>query len=139
MRKIILTAALLCTMVVNCNAQYWQGLEYPTMDLYDTNLMIAHIQAVRETAAQRLEYYRYFSNLAIDAYNNGRWSDVIDNVNNAFSTDYVNGDLYFIRGYAYEQLGYTSDAKKDYKRGRKEGSDLAARALEALKARMKKK
>jgi hypothetical protein len=64
---------------------------------------------------------------------------VIDNVNNAFSTDYVNGDLYFIRGYAYEQLGYTSYAKKDYKRGRKEGSDLAARALEALKARMKKK
>jgi hypothetical protein len=139
MRKIILTAALMCTMAVNCNAQYWQGLEYPTMDLYDTNLMIAHIQAVRETAAQRLEYYRYFSNLAIDAYNNGRWSDVIDNVNNAFSTDYVNGDLYFIRGYAYEQLGYTSYAKKDYKRGRKEGSDLAARALEALKARMKKK
>ncbi len=139
MKKIIMTAALMCTMAANCNAQYWQGLEYPTMDLYDTNLMLEHIRVARETTAQRLEYYKYFRDLAIDAYNNGRWSDVIDNVNNAFSTDYVCGDLYFIRGFAFEQLGYTSDAKKDYKKGSKEGSFRAARALEALKARSKSK
>ncbi|MBR4924978.1 MAG: hypothetical protein IKZ61_04415 [Prevotella sp.] len=139
MKRIIFATALMCTMAMNCNAQYWQGLEYPTRDLYDTNLMMEHIRAVRETAAQRLELYNYYSNLAVEAYYNHRWVDVITYVNNAFSTDYVSGDLYFIRGFAFEQLGYTSDAKKDYKRGSKNGSMNAAMALESLKAKKKKK
>ena len=49
------------------------------------------------------------------------------------------GELFYIRGYAYEQLGNLKAAKKDYKTGKKYNCAEAAQALEALKAKRKAK
>jgi hypothetical protein len=76
--------------------------------------------------------YKHFSNLAIDAYNNGRWGDVIENVNMAETAGRIHGELYFIRGYAYEQLGYIKKAKKNYECGIIKGSIEAENALDSL-------
>ncbi|MBR4924969.1 MAG: hypothetical protein IKZ61_04370 [Prevotella sp.] len=75
-------------------------------------------------------FYKHFYNLALDAYNNGRWQDVIENANTAsLVPGNVNSDLYFIRGYAYEQLGYIKKAKENY---RCSDSDEAEKALVSL-------
>lgn len=75
-------------------------------------------------------FYKHFYDLALDAYNNGRWQDVIENANIAFLVPgNVNSDLYFIRGYAYEQLGYIKKAKENY---RCCDSDEAEKALASL-------
>jgi len=47
--------------------------------------------------------------------------------------------LYYMRGYAYEQLGKLRAAKKDYKKGMKNNSQEAALALASLKARKKRR
>ena len=43
------------------------------------------------------------------------------------------GKLYFFRGFAYESLGYYSNAKKDYKAAKKNGVHEATAALERIK------
>ncbi len=138
MKKKILLMTIACAFSLNGKAQiyaYDHGVKMPTMDLYDPDLMRMAIQAARETAPQRRANFERYSNDAIEAYNNKNWNLAIQYVNLALRTCFENGQLYYIRGYAYEQLGYLRFAKKDYKRGRNLNSPEAADALEALKAK----
>ena len=140
MKKMIMTVALMCTIVLSSRAQvygYDQALKLPTVDLYDDALMEMELRAARETAARRQKAFEHFGDLAYDAYLNKRWVDVINNVNSALNTGYYNGKLYYFRGVAYESLGYYKNAKKDYKVAKKKGVFEANAALERVKQKRK--
>ena len=140
MKKRIMIIALTCLMTKGVNAQvyaYDSWMKMPTTDLYDTGVMNMYLRALAETAAKRKADFKYFSELAYDAYCKKQWQSVIDNVNWALSTKYYCSDIFYMRGYAYESLGDYKRAKKDYKRAKKEGYYRAAQALETLKYRQR--
>ena len=142
MKKMILTMALTCLMTKGAEAQigpYDTYMRMPSADLYDMGMMNAYARVLAEAAARRQEIYDRYSNMAVEAYKNRQWNSVIYYVNMALETKYYSGQLYYIRGYAYEQNGNLRAAKKDYKKGKKYGSIEAARALEALKAKSKRR
>ena len=136
MKKKVLTLALMCLTVLSGKAQFYgyeQAIQLPTMDLYDNATMEMALRAARETAPRRQQAFEFYGDQAYDAYLNKRWGDVINNVNNALKTGYYNGKLYYFRGFAYESLGYYSNAKKDYKVAKKNGVYEANAALERIK------
>jgi len=138
MKKAIILMALFNLLSIEGYAQvygYERNLQMPTRDLYDQGITDMYLRALAETAGKRKASFNHYSSLALEAHNNHQWLQVINYVNMALRTDYENGRVYFLRGYANEQLGYLRDAKKDYKRGRKLGSYEAANALSSLKAR----
>ena len=142
MKKKIFIMTLVCSAAMNLNAQIYAGdtsLPMPTRDLYDTGMMNMYLRAMAETAAQRKENYYHYSDMALEAYKNKQWNNVVYYVNEALNTKYYSGELYYLRGYAFEQLGNLRAAKKDYKTGIKHNCPEAAHALEALKVRSKRK
>ena len=141
MKKKVMIMTLACAMAAGAKAQvysYDRRMEMPTRDLYDNDMMNMLLRATAETAQRRKESFRQYSQMATEAYNAKRWSHAINYVNLAFGTQYENGTLYYIRGYAYEQLGDYKSAKKDYKKGVKFYSVEAAQALERLKEERKR-
>ena len=146
MKKRTLTITVMMLMLVmTANAQvgaYDRAIPLPTRDLYDTqtmNMALAHAQMAARVEAQRKELFSIYANKAVEAYNNSQWVVAINCVNNALETTYYNADVYYIRGYAYEKLGYYRDAKKKKKKAKKYGNEYAEDALESLKVKMKKK
>ena len=142
MKKEILAMTIACAMASNAEAQIYSGdtwVQLPTVDLYDNDVMRMNMQVLAQTAALRRDNYYRYSDLAIDAFNERRWNSVIKYVNAALNTMYYSGALYYMRGYAFEQLGNLRAAKKDYKMGKKYNCREAAQALEDLKARNKRK
>ena len=146
MKKRTLTITVMMLMLVmTANAQvgaYDRAIPLPTRDLYDTqtmNMALAHAQMAARVEAQRKELFSIYANKAVEAYNNSQWVVAINCVNNALETTYYNADVYYIRGYAYEKLGYFRDAKRDYRKAKKYGNVYAESALESLKIKMKKK
>ena len=142
MKKRLFVVLIVGTLINEAKAQissYDSWSRLPTMDLYDTGTMNAYARAVAETAARRKRLFEYYSDLAVEAYNEEQWSYAIDCVNNALNTQYYSGLVFYIRGYALEQLGDEKAAMKDYKKGKKYGSEAAASALESLKDRRKRK
>ena len=142
MKKKIFAMTLVCSVAMNLNAQIYAGdtwMPMPSRDLYDTGMMNMQLQVMAETAALRKESYYRYSDMALEAYKNKQWNYVVYYVNEALSTKYYTGELYYLRGYAFEQLGNLRAAKKDYKTGMKHNCPQAAQALEALKGRSKRK
>lgn len=139
MKKKLLIGAMMCGMALNAQAQYQydRALPMPTVDLYDTGMMNMYLRALAETSARRQQSYEQYAELAFDAFDNRQWSSVISYVDQALSTLYYCGDLFYIRGYAYEQLGNVRAARKDYKAGKKYNCAEAAQALEVLKTKKK--
>ena len=133
MKKKILVSATACFMAMSVNAQ----VLFPTPDLYDTDMMSMYINAARETARARLDNFMYYYDKAVNAYNGQQWNNVIYYAKKAFETDYEDGQLYFMRGVAYERQGYVKEAKKDYKTALKQGYREAQKALEYLEAKRK--
>lgn len=137
-----MTVALMCLMAMSSKAQVYPvdtWMQMPTRDLYDTGMMNMYARALAETEARRQAAFEQYYDLAIEACGKEQWSDVIYCVNNALATKYHTDGIYYLRGYAYEKIGNLRAAKKDYKKGKKYNSPEAARALEALKARNKRK
>ena len=146
MKKRMLTiTVMMLLLAMTANAQvgaYDRAIPLPTRDLYDTQTMsmaLAHAQMAARVEAQRKELFSIYANKAVEAYNNSQWVVAINCVNSALETTYYNGDVYYIRGYAYEKLGYYRNAKRDYKKAKKYGNEDAESALESLKIKMKKK
>lgn len=142
MKRKVIIGMVMCLMAVNAKAQVYAGdswTQLPTMDLYDTGAMNMHLRALAETSTVRQRNYLFYSDLAMEAFKNKQWNYVIKCVNDALSTQFYCGQLYFLRGYALEQLGDLRAAKKDYKTGAKYDCSEAAQALAALKARKKRK
>ena len=138
MKKITILV-LLCLMSINSQAQvyaYDSSLKMPTRDLYDTEVMNMTLRAYAETAARRSAYFKQYSRMAAEAYNEENWYDAIKYANSALSL-FENGQQYYIRGYGYESLGYLKEAKKDYKRAKKLGYYDAVQALESLNEKIK--
>lgn len=139
MKKKILTTVLLLSLIANANAQIYPGdtyMKYPTRDLYDPAIMSMTLRAYAETAAQRAAFFDQYAEMAAEAFNEHRWGDAINYATSALSL-FENGQQYFIRGYAYEKLGYLKEARKDYKKSKKMGYSDAARALEAVNEKIK--
>ena len=142
MRKKILTMSLLCSMAMGANAQvyaYDTWLQMPTKDIYDDGMMNMYARALAETAARRKALFEQFSDRADEAFNKKQWNYVIYYVNEALETQYYNGELFFLRGCAYEMLGNERQAKKDYRKGKKNGSYRAVLAMEQLKEKQKQR
>ena len=141
MKKRLLIGAMMCWMALSAQAQYQydRALPLPTVDLYDTGVMNMYMRALAETSARRQQSYEKYSELAFNAFNSRQWSNVVSYVGAALNTGYYCGSLYYIRGFAYEQLGNLRAAKKDYKTEKKYDCVEAARALDALKAKRKAK
>ena len=135
MKKKLLMMALAGSMALGCEAQ----VLFPTPDLYDTGMMNMYINAARETARARLDSFIYYYGKAVDAYNDQQWDNVIYFANQAFATDYEDGQLYFMRGIAYDCKGRTHDAKKDLKTALKQGYEDAQKALDYIEAREKQR
>ena len=142
MRKKILTMSLLCAMAMGANAQiyaYDTWMRMPTRDIYDEGAMNMYARALAETAARRKANFERYSNLADEAFNKKQWNYVIYYVNEALETQYYNGELFYLRGIAYEMLGNERQAKKDYRKGKKNGSYRAVLAMEQLKEKQKQR
>lgn len=140
MKKTVMMMAVMSLMAVGAKAQvyaYDQALPLPTVDLYDTGVMNMTLRAMAETAAWRKQRYEEMADMALEAYKKKQWLNVIGYVNDALSTGFYCGELFYIRGNAFEQLGDVKTAKKDYKTGKKYNCKEAAQALEALKAKRK--
>ena len=138
MIKKLMVMTLTCSMATSVGAQiysYDRGVQLPTGSVYDTDMMNMQLRVLAETAAMRKENYHRYSEMAFEAYHNSNWNNVIYYVNAALNTLYYSGTLYYIRGYAYEQLGNLRAAKKDYKTGKKYNCPEAVQALESLKAK----
>ena len=144
MKKKILMMALMCQMAASSNAQVYGGdtwVQLPTRDLYDSQTMsmaLQHAEMAARIRARKEAMWEQYSDLAYENYNNRQWNRVISSVNLALETGFYNSDVYYMRGYAYEQLGYFKLAKKDYRKAKKYGNYQAESALDALKERMKK-
>lgn len=142
MRKEFLMMSLLCSMAMGANAQiyaYDTWMQMPTRDLYDDGMMNMYIKALAETAAKRKANFEQYSNLAVEAFKKKQWNYVILYVNNALETQYYNGEVFYLRGFAYEMLGDERQAKKDYRKGKKNGSYRAEIAMEQLKEKQKQR
>ena len=140
MKKKLAAIALMCVTTTGINAQvygYDSWAQMPTMDLYDSGVTNMYLRALAETAARRKADFELYTNQATEAFQKHRWTEVINRVNWALSTEYYNGEIFNMRGYAYEMLGNLSAAKKDYKKGKKHGSYKASMALDSLKAKIK--
>ena len=139
MKKKVMMLALMCLVMVKGNAQtygYDDYVRFPTMDLYDPGVMNMAVRAQAEMAARRQEMFRFYASRTIDAYKAQRWYDVIENASSTINIDPL-GLVFFMRGQAYEALGYYDAALSDYKVGKKDNCPEAASALVALKAKMK--
>lgn len=142
MKKGLFILMMMCAMTLNSSAQIYGGesaLQLPVRDIYDTELMNAYANALRETAASRLQDFHFFTDRAMEAMAQEKWDLAIKCIDMALGTGYYNGDLYWMRGLSNEKLGDYTTAKADYKTGKKLGSEYAGQALEALKERMKRK
>ena len=144
-KKIITLTVMGCMTVMNVNAQVYGGdtwVQFPTRDLYDSqtmNMALQHAEMAARVRARKEAMWEQYSDLAYENYNNRQWNRVISSVNLALETGFYNSDVYYMRGYAYEQLGYFKQAKKDYRKAKKYGSYQAVSALDALKEKMKKR
>ena len=136
--------AVMCLMAASSNAQVYGGdtwVQLPTRDLYDSqtmNMALQHAEIAARVRARKEAMWEQYSDLAYENYNDRQWNRVISSVNLALETGFYNSDMYYMRGYAYEQLGYYKLAKKDYRKAKKYGNYQAESALDALKERMKK-
>jgi len=142
MTKKIFAVALTCLISTSVEAQvyaYDTWLQMPTKDIYDDGMMNMYARALAETAARRKANFERYSNLADEAFYKKQWNYVIYYVNEALETQYYNGELFFLRGCAYEMLGNERQAKKDYRKGKKNGSYRAALAMEQLKEKQKQR
>ena len=142
MTKKIFAVALTCLISTSVEAQvyaYDSWVQMPTKDIYDDGMMNMYLRAVAETAARRKALFEQFSDRADEAFNKKQWNYVIYYVNEALETQYYNGELFFLRGCAYEMLGNERQAKKDYRKGKKNGSYRAALAMEQLKEKQKQR
>ena len=139
MKYLIILTALMCQFAVSMKAQIYPGdtyVRYPTRDLYDPAIMNMSLRAYAETAARRAALFDQFAQWAADAYNDARWNDAIKYASSALSL-FENGQQYYIRGYAYESLGYLKEAKKDYKKSKRRSYPDGARALERVSEKIK--
>jgi hypothetical protein len=142
MKKGFVFLIMTFAVVLKSPAQIYGGdyaVQLPTRDIYDTEVMNAYANALRETAGRREQIFNFYSDKALDAGLEKQWELCIYYVDKALETGFYNADLYFVRGLANEQLGKYKDAKKDYKTSKKLGSVHAAKALESLKEKMKRK
>ena len=141
MKKKVMTLAMMCCLAMSSEAQIYAGDTWaplPTKDLYDTGAMNSYMRAYSETAAMRREIVDFYGHNAIEAYKNQRWNDVIRDASVALKYAPY-GVFYYIRGCAYEALGYYRQAKSDYKASKKDGYSDADEALTCLKAKMRAK
>jgi tetratricopeptide (TPR) repeat protein len=138
-KKCVLMMAMACMASAKSWAQYDGPVIFPTTELYDSGAMNAYVRALAETASRRKENYEFFADKAFEAFHDRQWWDVVSYVGHALDTKYYDGELYYIRGYAYEELGMLNAAKKDYRKGVRYGSRYAAEALAELKEKMKRK
>lgn len=142
MKKKMIAIAFMCMMAMGAQAQvysYDTWSQLPVNDLYDTGMMNTHLGAMAATAARREAAFDYYCDQASEAYGRREWNYVIYYADKALNTQYCSGNIYFMRGFANEQLGNYRAAKRDYKKGKKHNSQLAARALEYLKDKMRRK
>ena len=142
MKKRILAITFMCAMAMNVDAQVYAGdtwVQMPTMDLYGTGMMNMYARALAETAERRRANFDWYFDKAVDAYEREEWNEVVYLVNQALETKYECGVIYYIRGHAYEQLGNYRAAKKDYKKSKKMNIPAAARALESLKTKSRRR
>ena len=142
MKKKIFAVALTCLISTGVEAQvyaYDSWVQMPTKDIYDDGMMNMYLRAVAETAARRKALFEQFSDRAAEAFKRKQWSLVICYVNDAFETQYYNGELYYLRGYAFEMLGDERQAKKDYRNGKRNNSYQAALALVQLKEKQRQR
>ena len=133
---------MMCAATLSGQAQiygYDQAIELPKADLYDMDMVNAYANALRETAPRRQQFFRFYSDKAMEAGIEKQWELCLYYVDKALETGCHNGDIYYVRGLANEQLGRLKDAKRDYKTGKKMGSEYAATALEELKEKMKRR
>lgn len=139
MGKKQLIGVMMCLMSLGAEAQTYAGdtwAQLPTADLYDTGVMNMSLSAYAEMAAQRQRMCHYYTNEALSAFKEKRWYDVINYSSHAIDLD-PNGGLFFIRGAAYESLGYLKEAKTDYKRSKRKHFAQAKIALQRVKDTMK--
>lgn len=120
------------TIAMSCWGQYVDPIQFPTADLYDSGVMNSYARALTGTASIRHRNYEQYVEWTLEAWDNEEWSKMVRYVNCALSTGYWVPDLYYLRGLAYEKMGYMKEAKKDFKKGKREGSTHAAEALDAL-------
>lgn len=137
MNRIKFTVSLALMFICSLNIQA-QEVPIPTADLYDTEMMTTYLQTLAETKDIREKVYDQYVELAFIAAKNQHWSYVVNFVTSALNTGFWNADLYYLRGIAYEHLGLLKYAKRDFKKGKRKGSEYAANALERLKSTKKK-
>lgn len=116
-----------------------QFVQFPTCDIFDTDMMRMALNTAREMSIRRERDYNYNYDMALKACANQQWMQAIAYCNRAMRYKDAGGDLYFIRGYAYEQMGDYTAAKNDYWKGKDLGSSSAASMLSSFDERMRER
>lgn len=142
MKHLILTLFCASALTLDVSAQiysYDSAMKMPTRDLYSGWQSFGDIASAARQAAEadnRLrQYYDYYAAKAYDSYRKGDYFNCLQSSSEALETGYYSADLYYIRGASYEHFGDYRQAKKCYRKARKEGSISARSALRALKKR----
>lgn len=98
---------------------------------YEELMMQAQAEAAYN--AQMKQRFQQYQDEAYRRYNKQDWYGFLTNSNYALETGWYNSQLYYDRGVVYERLNNFKQAKKEYKKAKKNGYADAERALEACK------
>lgn len=99
--------------------------------------ILLHAKANAEYRARQEKQYEEYKKEAYRRFDNKDWYGFLTYSNYALSTGFYNAKLYYDRGCAYETLQDYKNAKKEYKKAKKNGFAYAENALRALKTRVK--
>ena len=138
-QKVKLFLASLALGMSATTTMHAQYLELPVGDIFDTNMMSMALNTAREISIRRAQEYNYNYDMALKASANQQWTQAIGYCNRAMRYNNAEGDLYFIRGYAFEQMGDYVAAKNDYWKGKDLGSSSAASMLSSFNERIRER
>lgn len=108
-------------------------VQYPTNDLYDSNMMNMYLDALSNTSEKRENLFCIYLKIAYDYFNKKDYQNFLVYSDKALGTYYYTAELYFMRGYAYEMLRNYKQSRKEYKLAYKHGYTLAKERLDLIK------
>ncbi len=133
LRKTAIAVVMMLSVGMECRGQ---AVEFPTIDLYDSDVMNMYSQAYAGTIATRMNTYRTYADLAINAYGRNELTTALNYANGALETGLDNGTMLYCRGLIYEAMEQYRYALKDYKKAKSSGIREAGIAYDQLKRKL---
>lgn len=127
----------------NIDAQYYTPSTRFKPFTYEELLLQAQAQAYREQKeaedrARRSAQFDKYQNSAYECINRRDYHGFLKYSSYALNTGFYNAKLYYDRGFAYSQIGYYKEARKEYRKAKRYGYYLANQGLADLRQKQKR-